>query len=430
MTASIRHRLPRLGFSVLSVAYVLLAGCTGNGANIPNPATRVLYTETNSPAANGNAVLAYRQDAGGRLTLINTYSTGGTGTSEPALLPTGVLDTDKSILINAAHTHLFAVNQGSDTIAVFQINSDASLTAVPGSPFPSRGHAPVSLGFSNNDTVLTVVNSSLDPSRNTSDIAPNYTSFGVAASGALTPIANSIISLPVGSAPSIALPAPGGSLIFGANFLNDQIPVFQVGAYGLLSQAPGSPHIPEAAIFTGAAAGKPHHPFGVGVFPSAAQRILYVSYPLAQQLAVYTYDTSGQLTFVRAVANTGKAACWIVINNAATRLYTSNAISGDITVYDISGDATNPRQMQVVPITAIAGSANVNGNPWHLSLDPSNQYLYVLTPRDLGITPAGQGNTIHVLLVNAADGTLTEVPNSTVTIGVPVGTNPQGIAVL
>jgi 6-phosphogluconolactonase (cycloisomerase 2 family) len=197
----------------------------------------------------------------------------------------------------------------------------------------------------------------------------------------------------------------------------------------VLTQAPGSPHIPDDAIFTGAAAGKPHHPFGVGILPSAAQRIVYVSYPLAQQLAVYSFDTLGQLTFLRAVPNAGKAACWIAINNAGTRLYTSNAISGDISVFDIGTDATNPRQIQTLSITAIAGSANVNGNPWHLSLDPANQFLYVLTPRDLAITPAGQGNTLHVLQVNA-DGTLTEVSNSLITINVPVGTNPQGMAVL
>jgi len=374
-------------------------------------------------------VIEFSRGADGRLAFVQSFSTSGTGTSEPALMPTGVLDTDKAIIVNSAHTRLFAVNQGSDTITVFNIASNGSLSQVVGSPFSSGGQAPVSLALSNNDTTLTVVNNDLDPGRGLTGAAPNYVSFTVSSSGALTPVSNSTIALTAGSAPSIALPVSGGSLILGANFLGDQIPVLHVGSNGQLTQAPGSPHIPESSIFTGAAAGKPHHPFGVGVLPSLTQRIVYVSYPLAQELAVYSYDSTGELSFSRAVPNTGKAACWITINNAGTRLYTSNAVSGDLSVFDIGTDPTNPNQIQLFPLTSITGSSNLNGNPWHLSLDPANQFLYVLTPRDLASTPAGQGNTIHVLQLNS-DGTLTEVPNSTVTINVPVGTNPQGMAVL
>ena len=407
----------------------LLSGC-GGGDNGPLPiATRVVYIETNATAANTNAVVAYRQDSNGRLTLINSYSTGGNGTKDPSLSPSGVLDTDKSVIINSARRQLFAVNQGSDTIAVFKINSDGTLTVVPGSPFPSGGHAPVSLGLSNNDTVLTVVNSSLDPARNTSDIAPNYTSFKVATNGALTPIANSTISLPAGGGPSIALPANGGSLLFGTNFLTSQLTAYQVSSTGVLAQAAGSPHTSDASIFTGAAAGKPTNVLGVGVHPNASLHLVYFNFPLAGLLGVYSYDSSGTLTLVRAVPNSGGAACWIVINNAGTRLYTSNALSGDISVFDIGTDPTTPTQIQKLSVTSTVGSQTLTGNPWQLSLDPSNQFLYVLTPRDLGNTPAGQGNTIQVLQV-AADGTLSLVSNSTVTISVPLDDSPQGIAVL
>ncbi len=192
-----------------------------------------------------------------------------------------------------------------------------------------------------------------------------------------------------------------------------------------------SPHVPEGAIFaaTTVVAANTKHPFGVGVLPSVAQRVLYVNFPFAQQLAVYTYDSLGQLTFVRSVPNPGRAACWIAINKAGTRLYTSNAASGDITVYDIGTDAQTPRQIQLVNVTAVAGVAGLNGNPWNVELDSSNEFLYLLTPRNLGSTPAGQGNALHVFMVNG-DGMLTEVPNSAVSLEVPNGVNPQGLAVL
>src|SRR5205807_849789 len=60
---------------------------------------------------------------------------------------TGALDADQQVVTNAAHTLLFAVNQGSDTIAVFRIARDGNLHPVKGSPFPSGGHAPTSVGL-------------------------------------------------------------------------------------------------------------------------------------------------------------------------------------------------------------------------------------------------------------------------------------------
>jgi hypothetical protein len=38
------------------------------------------------------------------------------------------------------------VNSGSNTIAVFQVNHDGTLEPVEGSPFPSNGSDPVSVG--------------------------------------------------------------------------------------------------------------------------------------------------------------------------------------------------------------------------------------------------------------------------------------------
>jgi hypothetical protein len=56
---------------------------------------------------------------------------------------------------------LFAVNSGSDTIAVFHIQGNGALTPVEGSPFPSGGNDPVSLGLNGN--TLFVVTCSLGP---------------------------------------------------------------------------------------------------------------------------------------------------------------------------------------------------------------------------------------------------------------------------
>ena len=48
---------------------------------------------------------------------------------------------------------LFAVNQGSDTVAVFRIDTaTGALEHVEGSPFPSGGRAPSTTGFNGRDS--------------------------------------------------------------------------------------------------------------------------------------------------------------------------------------------------------------------------------------------------------------------------------------
>ena len=87
----------------------------------------------------------------------------------------GPFDSDQEIIVNSDQTLLFAVNGGSDTIAVFKIGANGALTPVAGSPFPSGGSNPVSVGLSNDD-VLVVVNQDQDPGH-PGLFLPNYTSF-------------------------------------------------------------------------------------------------------------------------------------------------------------------------------------------------------------------------------------------------------------
>ena len=66
--------------------------------------------------------------------------------------PDGIVgpeDSDQTLIINADKTRLFAVNGGSDTIAVFSIATDRGPQLVPEAPFPSGGRLPVSLGLMN-----------------------------------------------------------------------------------------------------------------------------------------------------------------------------------------------------------------------------------------------------------------------------------------
>jgi 6-phosphogluconolactonase (cycloisomerase 2 family) len=59
------------------------------------------------------------------------------------------------------------------------------------------------------------------------------------------------------------------------------------------------------------------------------------------EVAVYTYDDSGQLSFVRAVPDSGAGPCWAIVNHAGSRLYATNTGDNSIAVYDLA-DPLNP----------------------------------------------------------------------------------------
>src|SRR5215469_432856 len=112
----------------------------------------VLYVHSNNWVSGTNSVLAYTRDpASGTLTEIkgSPFLTGGTGyLNSPERL--GPDDTDQQITATADHRFLYVVNEGSNTIAGFAVQPDGSLKAVKGSPFPSGGVRPVSIGIHGN----------------------------------------------------------------------------------------------------------------------------------------------------------------------------------------------------------------------------------------------------------------------------------------
>jgi 6-phosphogluconolactonase (cycloisomerase 2 family) len=114
--------------------------------------------------------------------------------------------------------------------------------------------------------------------------------------------------------------------------------------------------------------------------------------------------------------------CWTQINTAGTRLYTGNAGSQNISVFDIGTDPRHPRQIQRVKLHG-------QGLPWNFQIDPSGRYLFMLNMRAIRELPPGQGNTLHSFSIGAG-GRLKELTSSPVPIPVPLGTNPWGLAVV
>ena len=372
----------------------------------------MIYLESNGTTA--NSVFAFKFDFTTAPTLIGTTPTGGIGVFDKTFA-LGPFDSDQNLIENPEGTLLFAVNSGSNSVAVFLINSDGSLQAVDGSPYPSGGSDPVSLGLNGN--ILTVVNKNMDPAQNANLVQPNYTTFRVSRNnGALTPIPGSTVSVAYGSSPSQALIASRGSVVFGADFLGGLLQSFHLEVNGRLRQ-----NLPQAlpdSVFTGKTA--LHGPLGMRTHPNLP--ILYVDITLINEVAVYTYDERGNLSFVRAVADSGAAPCWAVVNHAGTRLYATNTGDNSIEVYDLT-DPFNPMDIQHFVMDGTTGA------PFSTVIDESDQWLYVSSEQSTA-TATTAANAFHTLKVGA-DGMLTEpFPPTVLPIGGSVPVQAQGITVV
>jgi 6-phosphogluconolactonase (cycloisomerase 2 family) len=380
-------------------------------ARTPAWSADVIYLESNSTTAND--VFAFKFDFIKAPTLISITPAGGIGVFDKTFA-LGPFDSDQNLIENPEGTLLFAVNSGSNSIAVFLINSDGSLTAVDGSPFPSGGSDPVSLGLNGN--ILTVVNKDQDPAQNDNLVLPNYTTFSLSRNGALTPIPGSTVSVAYGSSPSQALIASRGSVVFGADFLGGLLQSFRLDEDGRLRQNP--PQSLPDSVFTGQTA--PHGPLGMRTHPNLP--ILYVDITLINEVVVYTYDGRGNLSFVRAVADSGAAPCWAVVNRAGTRLYATNTGDNSIEVYDLT-DPFNPVDIQHFVMEGTTGA------PFSTVLDESDQWLFVSSEQSTA-TATTAANAFHTLKVDE-DGMLTEpFPPTVLPIGGSVPVQAQGITVL
>jgi 6-phosphogluconolactonase (cycloisomerase 2 family) len=381
-----------------------------------------IYVETNIKTPNGNSIAAFVRGSHGELTPIagSPFLTGGAGT-QYAGVNVGPQDSDKEIISNPEHTLLFAVNSGSDTIAVFKIQSNGALYPIPGSPFPSGGNDPVSLSLVG-DTLF-VVNKSGDLGR-PSAILPNYTALRVHSDGSLSPIDDTNndtshefqakVSIGIGSSPSQALVIPDTHLFFGTDFLTGLVERFKFDDNGKIHQLP--PLALPASEF--ADTSTPRLPLGLWNHPYLP--LVYVGFVSDSKVGVYEYDLEGSLKFLRAVPNSGTAVCWLRTNRAGTRLYTADTVTNSISVYDLT-DPENPVQIQELNLSGA-------GNVLQISLSTDEQSLYALSSRGDAAIPEGHGNELHILSIQQ-NGKVAEI-QSPVIFNEPNDTRPQGVAVV
>jgi pSer/pThr/pTyr-binding forkhead associated (FHA) protein/DNA-binding beta-propeller fold protein YncE len=371
-----------------------------------------LYLESNGGGkTHTNTLLAARYHSGLLTPLhIDGYDMAGKGAAD--LGDRGVLDADSQIVLTPDRTRLFAVNQGSDSIAAFRVADDGTLTAVAGSPFPSDGLAPTSLAVSG--SILVVANKAHDGVRELSHEHASYVTFRILGDGGLSRT-GSKIEVPPQSSPTQVQLSADGRLVFTTEE-TDVLRVLSLDGDGHLGEINGSPFSLPNSVFPN---GRPSPVWPAGLSVNGSE--LYTGVPNDNSVLALGIGPDGRLSVDdRALDPAAKLPCWSVVNKEHNHLYFADAGSDSITVWDV-GNARRPALLQHFDMTG-------GGNPWNLTLDPQNNHLYVITPRQVSAVPAGEGQLLHSLVVGL-DGKLSE-PQPPLSLPVPLGSNVVGLVIV
>ncbi len=368
------RNLRMLGPAVIAAAVAATIGAgagpgaaTTHGHFGPGGAGRAVFVQTDNTA--GNQVVAYHRAPGGRLTKAGTYSTGGLG----GVLAGSVVDhlaSQGSLTYDRVHGLLFAVNAGSNTVAVFSVRGDQlRLRQVTG----SGGVFPVSVAV--HGDLVYVLNAE------NGGAVQGYRIFAGRLSG--IPGSNRALGLDPSATPQftntpgqVAFSPAGSQLIVTTKANGNDIDVFAVRG-GRLSASPVVNPEPGTV------------PFAITFDPAGH---LVIAEAGTNALATFALRQDGTVTLLDAVGTGQAATCWVAPDRGL--LFASNAGSASVSGYSASPDGQ----------LTLLGSTTTDPGTVDATASPGGRFLYVQT----GLT-----GIVDEFAVGSA-GSLTEIGSVTV----------------
>lgn len=349
----------RTVFTALGLAgMAALAACSERdvmdpAAGGPAPAFAVgrndpgaVYVLSNSPA--GNAVIRVARSARGELGDVTMFPTGGTGTG-------GGLGSQGAVVLSENQRWLFAVDAGSNELAVFRIEGDGvELT----DHVASGGQMPISVTF--RAGLVYVLNAGG---------AGNISGFTLSPQGQLTPLAGSTQPLSgAGTGGAQIEFTPDARQLVVTEKATNLILTYDVGPNGVAS---GPTTHPSAGAT----------PFGFA-FQGRDRLIVSEAFggaPDASSLSSYVLN--GGLSVVSAVVPTTEtAACWVAVSKNGRFAYTTNTGSNSVTGYAIAQDGSLSI-LNADGVTAVTGPV-----PIDMDFSENGRFLYVLNAGDGSIS--------------------------------------------
>ncbi len=390
----------------LAMAQTTTSDATPARASQPH----VLYVESNLTAAGQNSILAYDIASDGSLhaKARSPYLTGGTGFFD-ASYALGPFDNDQNIILSPDRSVLYAINGGSNTIAVMHVQPDGSLVPFSSSPVAAHGATPVSLGLHGN--TLVTADYAINPASPDSDTNPRLNVFDVAPGGALNYLPYAEVYLHPGADPSQVLTSNTGPFVFTSGFPSG-------GVIDSYAQLPGGYLFKTGTVTPPTENGTVAPVLGLWTNPHAPY--VYAGLVTANLLATYRYNAVGQLTLVGTATDSGQGLCWLRTTRDGHTLYASNTVDQSISVFDLS-DPAHPVEIQHVVAGGVGGFNQ-------FSLDPDENFLYVLQEENSPAS-AGKSNKVYAYKVDHATGRLTFLSNLTVSLPVPSQTRTVGLTI-
>lgn len=331
-----------------------------------------VFAATND--ANRNEIVMYARSATGALKYIGNFATGGRGEggiNDP-------LQSESSLALSNDHRFLLAVNAGSSTISVFQVDhSGLRLLSVA----PSKGGNPVSIAI--HDDLVYVAN-----------FGGNFhtAGFHLRPSGKLDFIRNSKQPLStLDTEPSTIAFSPDGSRLIVTERQTNKIDVFSVATDGSLTN-------PVVDTSEGI------EPFGATFARSGA---LLVSEAGSGSVSSYNINADNSFSVITPKSpSSGIATCWVITGGA--HVFTTSAVTSNVSAYDLgsAGDLSPIGSVLTQPgtVPAIFPPIGVTAFPIDLEITPDNQYLYVVFSalgRIIGYQVAQDGKLTEIAAVSA-----------------------------
>jgi hypothetical protein len=397
---------------------------SGSGGLERNGPSDIIYIQTNNPEKGQNAILAYKVYKDGHPILMkeSPFITGGAGlyNSQNA----GSFNSDHEVMISNDKRFLLTVNSGDNTISVFNIQPDGTLTLVPGAPFSSNGETPVSL--TQWQQYIIVLNKSNNPVQPSSS-APNYSVFKLEDNGALMPVSR--MDVRDGISPGQVLASRTGPFVYGSNVWGfnytppaERLNLFSIGTDGVLKTGPDAPAI------------DPQQGGALGLCENWRQHVLYMAFPMEGRFSYYDMNsTTGALTHA-GDTDAGRGCSRFCSDNGNDRLFTTNTTENSVSMFDIT-DGRSPRKTgelslkQGGPVynTLYYGSST-SSECVSLATSSNHQLLYIVSQHTNPDLSIGNYNYLHVLHI-VSDSGLQE-GDEPVQLPVPNNFMPRGLAVL
>jgi 6-phosphogluconolactonase len=338
------------------------------------------YVYTNNNVFGPNSVSAFSIGGTGALTPVagSPFATGGTGNL-------GFFASNR-VAASIVGNFLYASNCGSNDVSGFSINTaTGTLTAVPGSPFPTGGACAFggAVAVTPNNQFLYVANA----------VSTNISAFGIGLGGALTPIPGSPFA--TGGSPDGTKVSPDGKFLAVALPFSNQLAMFRIASSGALTPVVGSPF---GAGGTG---------FASGVDINCASNLLFAAEATGTPaiVSVHNIASNGALSPIAGSPFTsgGFDSQVVVLSPDDLHAFVSNQTSNTITALNVASGGS---------LTQVAGSPFLNPSrgsvPSGMATNHAGTFLY-----------AANFNNVVTGFSVASSGALAPVPGSPFATDVP-----------